>query len=113
MKHILDVPDLDDVPSLTDWFELAFLVSGATSKTHAQLRDTLTAAVAASAEEVELASNLVFKEVKRRRQGFGDRYPFIVSENTTRYDSESDGEFYKFLLLVVASPLLRNEKRYD
>jgi hypothetical protein len=113
MKHILDVPDLDEVSSLTDWFELAFLVSGATSKTHAQLRDTLTAAVAASAEEVELAGNLVFKEVKRRRHICGSRYPFVVEEKTVLYDGDADGEFYKFLLLVVVSPLLRNEKRHD
>lgn len=113
MKHLLDVPDLDEIPSLTDWFEVAFLAAGSKSKTHAQLRDTLTAAVAASAEEVELASNLVFKEVKRRRQICGNRYPFIVEEKSVLYDDAADGEFYKFLLLVVASPLLRNEKRHD
>jgi hypothetical protein len=113
MKHLLDVPDLDDIPSLTDWFELAFLVSNAQSKTHSQLRDTLTAAVAASAEEVELAGNLVFKEVKRRRLIGGNRYPFMVAEKTVLRDLTADGEFYKFMLLIVVSPLLRSEKRHD
>ena len=111
MKQLLDVPDLDEIPSLTDWFEVAFLAAGSRTKTHAQLRDTLTAAVAASAEEVELASNLVFKEIRRRRQICGSRYPFVIEEKVVLYDDAADSEFYKFLLLLVVSPFLRNERR--
>lgn len=112
MKLLLDVPDLDDIQPLTDWFELAFFVSSQKAKTHSQLRDTLAAVVAASNDDIEFAVNLVFKEVKRRRQICGERYPFTMEGKLVALDSKSDGEFYKFLLLVVVSPLLRIEKRY-
>jgi len=112
MKLLLDVPDLDDIQQLTDWFELAFVVSAQSSKTHSQLRDTLAAVVAASADDTELAANLVFKEIKRRRLICSERYPFTVDGKVVRLDGGADAEFYKFLLIIVVSPLLRDEKRY-
>lgn len=112
MPFQVDLPEVEDSYAMADWIEVMMFVSKKQKISRAQLSDALVALIGSTPQELEVPIGLLLKEVGRRRQIAGHGYPFILENNIIKIDTESNPEFYKFLLLISLNGPLRLEKRY-
>ena len=95
-----ELPDVNDAHALADWVEVMMLLIQKSQISRAQLLDALAQALGANTQEIEIPVNFLYAEIDRRRYIAGKGYPLVIEDTLIKLDSESNTEFYKFLLLV-------------
>lgn len=100
MSFRLDLPDIEEISEVADWFELLMLINEFDQISRAQLLDRFVAETGATAQELEPQINFLFMEISRRRRIAGFSYPLIVDDLIVKTNKQPCTEFYKFLLLI-------------
>lgn len=114
MAFRFDLPDVEDAGALADWIEIQMLLSKKPQLSKAQLIDALVANLGSTPQELETPVNLLFAEIGRRRWIAGGAYPLAIDGGAIKFDSGSNFEFYKFLLLIsLDGPMRRGRKFKD
>ncbi len=107
-----DLPDINEVYALADWFEIMFLLSGKTQISRVKISDVLVAKIGSTPQEIETPLNFLFAEITRRRRIAGEGYPLFIDGTLIKLDPQSNSEFYKFLLLVSQNGPVRIDKKF-
>lgn len=111
--RILPPPSGDGV-GLADWLEAIILIERRRSVSRASLRQMLANTLFfddAFGDQLDIAIEMMLREVRRRRVLAPKIYPFRELPVGVEFDSRIDSTAYQFMLLVSISQPLRMEKR--
>jgi hypothetical protein len=104
-------PDATDPNAMADWAELTLLSQSSRRMSRAELRSAVREAMMLPDEEVEVAVEFVFREIRRRMERGAAAYPFAVDGGGIRILRAEGALAYVFMLCVSASSLFRAERR--
>lgn len=114
MAFRLNIPsDIDNPYEMADWVEMTLFVSKASQISRVELSNHLVAEITSTPQELDVPIGFIFNEISRRSREGGDAYPFKIEDGIIKLKTESNLEFYKFLLLIsLPKSPLRKRKKY-
>lgn len=109
--HISPPSDIDDRIALADWAELTILLSQHKHVGRADIRAAIRLSTNTDDDDVDVATDMLLEEVRRRKKLAPGSYPFTVDSGGISTDESSGRLGYVFLLTLAVSPSLRMESR--
>jgi hypothetical protein len=103
----------EDTGDLADWLEAKAILEDQSKISRSRLRRQLRELFPSDEAELEIRLELIYQEMRRRRQVAGEIYPFVEYETGTGMKLTGlEGSLpYVFLLCLSVSEPLRAEKR--
>lgn len=105
--------DFDDAVAAADWAELALLSRSRRRMSRSDLRGAVREASFLPEDELDLAVDFIFREVRRRVSSGGDAYPFTFEGGSMSLRPGPSALAYVFMLCLSRSFLLREERRFQ